>query len=407
MSDASFSQKLRSQLNFPIKQKNVIFKIFLPLLFLFAFIVNIIAKNRRKKSYQNILNIISNAQKTNLDIICIGNIIMGGTGKSPIVQAIAKEFLKKNYIVAIASRGMGKNIKPIYVNSFDPSGIEFLSDENREHFELLKTNILSHQVYYILQNPCRQESLKFFLHEKNSPKFKNQKFILLLDDGLQHFQCPRDLNVCVWDSSLLSQSPMYPFPVGPYREGFGKKEFKQLLLEFDLRFWSRFPVNDIATYSDKVKKSLNAFALEANSTDIFIAYQQAFYQLNSENNLVLLSTDKLKSDIDSNKKAFVVAGIANPQKFITDLKQFLNYENIDFFSLSDHGALNKKALHFMQQAEILFFTLKDYFRWCQHPVFSYIIKNKKTILCSIEVTFYNHKCQNEDIVNKLLLTKKV
>ena len=59
-------------------------------------------------------------------------------GKSPIVQAITKEFLKKNYIVAIASRGMGKNIKPIYVNSFDPSGIEFLSDENREHFELFK-----------------------------------------------------------------------------------------------------------------------------------------------------------------------------------------------------------------------------------------------------------------------------
>ena len=61
---------------------------------------------------------------------------------------------------------------------------------------------------------------------------------------------------------LSSLKVLYPFPVGPYREGFGKK-FKQLLLEFDLRFWSRFPVNDIATYSDKSKKKFKCFCIRS------------------------------------------------------------------------------------------------------------------------------------------------
>ena len=137
----SIGQKIRNQLDLPFYKKNIIFWIISPLLIILAIIIHFFSKKRRDISYpnKNILNIKENLNNDYFHIICVGNIIIGGTGKSPVVQKMAQTFLTQGYIVAIASRGIGQNIKNIYVNNLsDINDINHLSDENREHFEILK-----------------------------------------------------------------------------------------------------------------------------------------------------------------------------------------------------------------------------------------------------------------------------
>lgn len=407
MPKVSCTQKLRNQLNLSIEKKNFILLVFLPFLFLLSYIVHSVSKYRRQKSYSTKAMITSNSSINDIDIICIGNIIIGGTGKSPIVRAIAQDFLEKNYIVCIASRGIGKKIKPIYVNNIDCKHINLLSDENKEHYELLNANVKRNKIFYILQNPSRSDSLKYLIQEQKKPNYTNKKFILLLDDGLQHFSCPRDINICVWDATILKESPAFSFPLGPYREGFGKEYFKKLLTTFDYRFWSRSVAINLSVYQSNISDSLKKYNLALTSNDIFISYDLIFYSIDQNDRLKKLNKETVSSQYEINEPIFVISGIANPNNFINDLKYFCNFNNIQSYFLGDHSDLSLPALNYIKRANNLFITLKDYFRWCQHPEFSIILKNKKIVLCSIEVNFYNISGEKIKFVEKLFLEKKV
>ncbi|WGL61165.1 tetraacyldisaccharide 4'-kinase [Pigmentibacter sp. JX0631] len=404
MLNDSFSQKLRRQLNLPLQQKNFFFKLLLPILFLISFFIFLEAKRRRKKNYRKKTSVLNN--EIDIKIICIGNILIGGTGKSPIVQEIAKLFLNNNYVVAIASRGIGSNIKSVNVDSKQQKFKDFLSDENREHFEKLMLHKNINKEFYILQNPNRAESLKYFSQQKLKESNSNKKYVFLLDDGLQHFQCPRDINICVWDPKLLLQSPLYVLPIGPYREGFGKNDFQNLLTNFDFRFWSRTSYQNLKNYSKTIKNCIKIFNLKENIQDIIVCSETIFYEISPGNSLKEIDSKAISILSNSYNNISVVTGIANPDRFLLDLKQFFPQKNFKHLSLGDHGNLSKNALDFINNSEFLIFTLKDYYRWCQHLDFAFAIKLKKTILCSIDVSFYNLNLEKEDFFTKLVEFKR-
>lgn len=107
-------------------------------------------------------------------VVSVGNLTVGGTGKTPMVEWIARHLRERDLRVAILSRGYGA----------EQGGL------NDEALELeLSLPDVPH-----LQNPDRVASSEIAINELGSQ-------ILLLDDGFQHRRMARDLDVVLLDAS--------------------------------------------------------------------------------------------------------------------------------------------------------------------------------------------------------------
>ena len=370
----SFSLKIRRIFNSPLNQKPLWFQYLFPLFFLFSYFIFLIAKNRRKKSY-----VAQNFE--NIKIICVGNVLMGGTGKSPLVQKIAQEYLEKGGFVAIASRGISHNKNTIYMNPMELDKIKFLSDENREHFELLKFKNLS-QKLFIFQDTKRIQSLNYFKEQLNKIGVK-ENAVFILDDGLQHFACPRNINLCVWQPEYLFSSPPYPFPIGPYREGFGQKSFEKLLTLFDFRVWSRTKNQNLSIFLQQIMSCKEKYHIPSDQKDIVLNYELSLLNVEvKRNDFVLSPVEKLSSLCL--QTVGLVTGIAQPDVFINDMKSLLpQTQNWNSLKLDDHASYTK-FVH-----KINLFLQNHFFRWIEEEDFQKSLEGKVIFVCRIELTFYD------------------
>ncbi len=401
----SFGQKIRHILDLPLHKKGAIFWFLFPIILLLSLIIHFVSLRLRKKSYQK-LNSIEQFRKFNLEkikIICIGNILIGGTGKSPVVQKIAKTYLEQGFLVAIASRGIGKNIKPVYFcNKNSHNGIELLSDENREHAEILNMFAAKNNIFYILQDKKRINSLNFLLNEIDKNNFHSLKTVIILDDGIQHFACPRDINICLWSPYLLLNSPNYTMPIGPYREGFGKNSFQHLLNTFEFRFWSRTKESDIQKFQSDIHLALNKYNLTLNNKDIIVKYKNLYFDINYNDNKIKIGSPINQADLKANlslqNSISIITGIANPKNFLSDLNSILSDNKVNTIFMDDHAPINQKALDLIQNSSTVILTLKDVFRWYQNPIFFNIIKGKNMIACGVEVDFTNIRNEKLDFI---------
>ena len=128
--------------------------------------------------------------RPSVPVISIGNLTVGGTGKTPMVEWIARRLRERQVRVAILSRGYGA----------EQGG---LNDEGLE-LELALPDVPH------LQNPDRGASAVIAVEELASQ-------LLLLDDGFQHRRLARDLDVVLLDAT----EPFgfdYVLPRGTLRE---------------------------------------------------------------------------------------------------------------------------------------------------------------------------------------------
>ncbi len=140
----------------------------------FSFLFQILIKSKR---------IISKEKKFDIPIICIGNIFIGGTGKTPLSIFVAEE-LKKN------------NKKPSIIK-------KFYSNHKDEH-ELIKDKI---NCLYLARK--RSDAI----HQAMAAKCD----LAILDDGFQDFSIKKDLNILCFNSKQLIGNGM-TIPSGPLRE---------------------------------------------------------------------------------------------------------------------------------------------------------------------------------------------
>jgi tetraacyldisaccharide-1-P 4'-kinase len=322
-------------------------------------------------------------------------VIIGGTGKSPLVQKIAQEFLEKGYAVAIASRGITENKTPVY------NKISLLSDENLEHFQLLNFKNLTKNLF-VLQNKNRYESLCYFKEELKKNNYEG-KAVFLLDDGLQNFSCPKKINLCVWQPDLLLNSPSYAMPVGPYREGFGKKSFGFLLEHFSFRVWSRCQEENFDIFMEKVKVSLCNFGFTPSINDIILTYKLSLTNIKVFNEELIYSPVH-ENEVEKIKSAAILCGIANPDQFREDLqKVFIHCSAFSNLFLEDHASFqkNEKSIkEFIESNEVIVLTFKDFFRWKEENEFKRLISNKIVFACTIELNAY-------DILKRPLLLSEI
>lgn len=239
----------------------------------------------------------------NIPIICVGNITVGGTGKTPHTEYLIR-LLKDKYSVAVLSRGYGRKTKG-YVLADNMSDSHSIGDEpfqiKQKFPEIL-----------VAVDGDRREGIKNLLRLDNPPQ------VILLDDAFQHRYVTPTLSIVlsnfyrpVYTDSLL--------PAGRLREPMSG------LKRADIVITSKCPEN----LSDKDKGTIQKnLKLKDNQQSFF----SAFVYKDVEPMFGVGSSIEIETLKD--KSILLVTGIASPQMIIEQLSKTTN--DIQSITYPDH-----------------------------------------------------------------------
>ncbi len=140
-------------------------------------------------------------------VISVGNLVLGGTGKTPTVRHLAKILLQQGYRPAIISRGYGgKSTQKVNVVS-DGRSIFLTPEQAGDEPYMLAEAVPGVPVLTGTRriHPCRRA-----VEEYNAD-------VLILDDGFQHLAVGRDIDFVLFDATVLTGNKRI-FPGGILRE---------------------------------------------------------------------------------------------------------------------------------------------------------------------------------------------
>lgn len=144
--------------------------------------------------------------KPNVPVIVVGNISVGGNGKTPVVIALCHYLQKQGFSPGIVSRGYGGDCAtfPHIVTDFDSSHV--VGDEPFLMRQRLKVPVVI--------DPIRARGAEMLTQGAAAPKCD----VIVCDDGLQHYALARDIELVVVDGTR-GHGNGYLLPMGPLREG--------------------------------------------------------------------------------------------------------------------------------------------------------------------------------------------
>ena len=151
-----------------------------------------------------IKKLFSNQRDFKIPIICVGNIYLGGTGKTPLALFLAKEI-----------KNIGKD--PAIIRKFYPV--------HKDEHDYIKNSFRN----LILRNN-RTKAIEDAL----SKKFDT----IILDDGFQDYEIKKDVNIICFNQNQLIGNG-FVFPSGPLREGLNSIKNAEIVLingKKDLKF---------------------------------------------------------------------------------------------------------------------------------------------------------------------------
>ena len=327
----------------------VVHKVFLPLLWLASLAYGVGLEVRKFLYHVSIFKSRSVPAK----VISIGNISMGGTGKTPLTMVVAQELTKQGKKVVILSRGYKRKSKQKWACVSEGKG-PLLSPKEAGDEPWLMASKLSGIPIYVGPNRYRvaQEVLR-----------QHPVDIFLLDDGFQHWSLKRNLDIVTLDVTRFHKNKAL-LPLGFFREplrGLKRAHYFVLVRTTDLK----------SSETEKMKKALQdlhpqAVILEANYEPHCLRH--------------VISQDILPLGDLSHKKVFAFAGIGNPHSFKKTI-QDLRATVVGFQVYLDHWRYSERDMHRLvqgfkaSQADLLLTTEKDAVRLSQVPFLAEIFKN--------------------------------
>ena len=179
-------------------RKSVWVGLLLPLSWIYKFIISI----RRYLYKCGIFRV----HAFDVPVIIVGNITVGGTGKTPFVAALVKILQQQGYKPGIVSRGYGGKSK------IWPCIVESGSDPKQVGDEAVM--LVRQTQAAMVVDPNRPRAVKKLLEKFDCD-------IVVSDDGLQHYALNRDLEIVVIDHKRGFGNE-YCLPAGPLRESLSR-----------------------------------------------------------------------------------------------------------------------------------------------------------------------------------------
>ncbi len=139
-------------------------------------------------------------------VISVGNLAMGGSGKTPLVEFIARHLQTEGFRVGIVSSGWGRTNREMVIAS-GRDIVRRSASEVGDEVILLAEQLPMAQFAVA---PVKAEAAQLLAD-------KGDVDVVLVDDGFQHFRLHRDLDIATFDAALPARQ-QHLFPYGIFRE---------------------------------------------------------------------------------------------------------------------------------------------------------------------------------------------
>jgi tetraacyldisaccharide 4'-kinase len=290
----------------------------------------------KRKLYQNKTY---STKKLPVPVISVGNLAVGGTGKTPMTIYLAKLLRRQNYSPAILSRGYG--------GDFEKKG-GIVSDGN----SILADSILAGDEPLMMAKALSGIPVLVGRNRYQSGLWAVKEFgcnIVLLDDGFQHLRLYRDLNIVLLDAKRPIGNG-HVLPRGILREPYCALSSAHTVV------FTRTPLKrpsipcKVAKY---IKPHLRFWAGQKN-------YPYYYFDGVKTGNLVNLSHLR-------GKKVYLFSGIARNDDFLHTLKM-MGAKIMGHIRFGDHHRFSKQEIRDVMErankttSELIVTTEKDFTR---------------------------------------------
>lgn len=250
--------------------------------------------------------------RSNKLVVVVGNIMIGGNGKTPLVIALVNKLTALGIKVAVVSRGYGAHPRslPFKVTADSPT------NESGDEPKLIamRTNVP------VIIDPVRSRAIS---------EAQKVADVIISDDGLQHYAFKRDIEIIVQDGKRRCGNGLL-LPAGPLRET------KSRLKEVDF-----VVINGGIAKEGEYKFTLNP---------------DCIYSLAKKHEPKKLNINEVLLNINMNVCA--LAGIGDPRRFYNTLGD-LGFKVIKTIEAGDHQAIDVATILAYAREAPLFMTEKD------------------------------------------------
>jgi len=292
------------------------------LLFPFAILYGIITSLRNYLYDKGILKSFS----FDVPIIAVGNLSVGGTGKTPQIEYLIR-LLSPQYKVATLSRGYKRKSKG-FVLADSHANAETLGDEPYQYFKKFP------QIQVAVDSD-RQNGIRKLLNQNDKPE------IILLDDAFQHRRVKAGFYILLtaYDDLFCDD---YLLPTGNLRESSNGAKRANLIIV------TKCPVTISVSEQEEIKRRIGLNI-------------PVFFSCIDYDDKVYNETDSLQVSEIKSKEKVLLAGIAKPKPFF----DYLKAENDKVMTFSDHHQFSEsEILEIKNKADkkIIITTEKDFVR---------------------------------------------
>jgi len=266
-----------------------------------------------------------------MPVICIGNLSVGGTGKSPMVEYLVR-VLKDNFQVATLSRGYKRKTKGYALADENTTALEIGDEPMQFHLKFPDVPVAVGEE--------RIEAIPQLLHDRPGTQ------VIILDDAFQHRSIRAGLNILLTDYNNLFTRDFY-LPTGDLRDVKSGYKRAQIIIVTKC---------DPALTEENKKGVIDEIGPAADQVVFFSAMEYGqLYHIISQKNIVL--SDKAE--------VLLVTGIANPKPLESLLEEhcrdyhLLQYSDHHIFTIDDLKDMRKKFNNIPTEEKIILTTEKD------------------------------------------------
>lgn len=288
------------------------------------------------------------ARSYDIPTICVGNLAVGGTGKTPHIEYLIDLLEKHGYKLATLSRGYKRKTKG-FIEADESSTSKEIGDEPYQ------MKLKYPQVVVSVDNDrCRGVEHIMSSHPEVDA--------VLLDDAFQHRYIKSGLNVLLTEYNRLFSDDRL-MPVGRLREPESGKNRAQIVIV------TKCPEEIKPIDFNIVTKRLNLYP-----------YQKLFFsQIKYEKLRPLFNGENRK--IGRKTKVLLISGIASPKLLIKQIQKETEY--VEIMKYDDHHNFTKREIHQIQNKfhklagddKIIVTTEKDAARLKNHPALNEELKS--------------------------------
>ncbi len=266
-----------------------------------------------------------------MPLICVGNLSVGGTGKSPMVEYLVKK-MKGQYKVATLSRGYKRKTKGYALANSTTTALEIGDEPMQFHLKFPGVPVAVGEQ--------RLEAIPQLLHDHPETQ------AIILDDAFQHRSVKAGLNIILTDYNNLFTRDFY-LPTGDLRDL--KSSYKRA----GVIVVTKCKPDLTETEKQKLIKEIKP-----------LEQQHVFFTAIEYGELFHITTNK-PHGLDSNTEVLLVTGIANPRplkKLLEDHSSsyiMLQYSDHHIFTIDDLNDIKKRFDKIETTNKIILTTEKD------------------------------------------------